>query len=179
MTSSHPNERKEAPALPPGLQARLQQAGIRRTLATRALLGLFLARPQALLGHAQAMNGLLARGVAADRVTVYRLLDRLAACGVLRRQGDAQARSWRYRLAPPDTEVAVACFECSDCSQQIAMPQAVLDAMPWADAVRQGAAAQGHQVAGWALCLRGRCAACVERSASAGAGWEGGGVASA
>jgi Fur family ferric uptake transcriptional regulator len=31
-----------------------------------------------------------------NRVTLYRLLDRLAACGVLQRHADDGARTWRF-----------------------------------------------------------------------------------
>jgi Fur family transcriptional regulator, ferric uptake regulator len=74
---------------------------LRRTLATRAVLGLFLANPQGTLSHAQALASLQARGLDINRVTLYRLLDRLAACGVLQRHADDGARTWRYGLADP------------------------------------------------------------------------------
>ena len=94
-----PRHTKEPVAVPPHIQTRLEAAGLRRTLATRAVLGLFLAQPQGGLSHAQVQNALTARGLDVNRVTLYRLLDRLAACGLLTRQSDDVARTWRYRLA--------------------------------------------------------------------------------
>ena len=46
---------KDAATVPPEIQTRLEAAGLRRTLATRAVLGLFLANPQGTLSHAQAL----------------------------------------------------------------------------------------------------------------------------
>ena len=86
---------KETAAVPPEIQTRLEAAGLRRTLATRAVLGLFLANPQGTLSHAQALASLQTRGLEINRVTLYRLLDRLATCGVLA----APCRRWRPHLA--------------------------------------------------------------------------------
>ena len=54
---------KESVLVPPEIQTRLEAAGLRRTLATRAVLGLFLANPQGTLSHAQALVSLTARGL--------------------------------------------------------------------------------------------------------------------
>ncbi|RZI99050.1 MAG: hypothetical protein EOP39_25715, partial [Rubrivivax sp.] len=89
---------REFNGVPPEVQSRLEGAGLRRTLATRAVLGLFLGRPRSRLTHAQAQGALAARGLDLHRVTLYRLLDRLAACGVLQREADEQ-RNWRFSLA--------------------------------------------------------------------------------
>ena len=93
---------REPVTVPVELRARLERAGLRRTLATRAALGLFLNHPQGMFSHAQALSALQARGLDINRVTLYRLLDRLAACGVLQRHADDDARTWRYSLADLD-----------------------------------------------------------------------------
>ncbi|MBW8316141.1 MAG: Fur family transcriptional regulator, partial [Hydrogenophaga sp.] len=108
---------KEAALVPAEIQARLERAGLRRTLATRAVLGLFLANPQGTLSHAQALASLTARGLDINRVTLYRLLDRLAACGVLQRHANDDARTWRYGLADTDEGLAPR-FECDACHRQ-------------------------------------------------------------
>lgn len=73
-------------------------AGMRATKATRALAALYRARPEAALSPAEVQAALVQAGVAVNRVTVYRLLDRCAAAGLLHRQIDS-ARVTRYHLA--------------------------------------------------------------------------------
>ena len=109
---------KEPVTVPAEIQTRLEAAGLRRTLATRAVLGLFLANPQGTLSHAQALASLQTRGLDINRVTLYRLLERLAACGVLQRQTDDDARTWRFRLADRDDDGAAPRFECDACHRQ-------------------------------------------------------------
>jgi len=92
-------------------------AGMRSTRATRAVLAMWESRADALLSEADVEAALHAQGVQVNRVTVYRLLDRLAAAGVLRRSVDA-ARVARYgRSVPGATRQADAAahFECADC----------------------------------------------------------------
>lgn len=90
---------------------------MRATRATRAVLALWEQRCDALLSQAEVEAALHGQGVPVNRVTVYRLLDRLAATGVLRRSVDA-ARVARYARAAQgaarDTGAA-AHFECADC----------------------------------------------------------------
>src|SRR3990167_3908484 len=62
--------------------------GLRAPRATRALAALYQAQPQAALSEAEVEAALDAAGVAVNRVTVYRMLDRFAAAGVLHRQID-------------------------------------------------------------------------------------------
>ena len=114
---------KEPVAVPPEIQTRLEAAGLRRTLATRAVLGLFLANPQGTLSHAQALTSLQARGLEINRVTLYRLLDRLAACGVLHRHADDGARTWRDGLADA-SEGSVPRYECDAGPRPVRRPEA-------------------------------------------------------
>jgi len=90
---------------------------MRSTRATRAVLAMWESRADALLSEADVEAALHAQGVEVNRVTVYRLLDRLAAAGVLRRSVDA-ARVARYGRSVPGAgrqADAAAHFECADC----------------------------------------------------------------
>lgn len=90
---------------------------MRSTRATRAVLAMWESRADALLSEADVEADLHAQGVQVNRVTVYRLLDRLAAAGVLRRSVDA-ARVARYSRSVPGAARqadAAAHFECADC----------------------------------------------------------------
>ncbi|MEY3510678.1 MAG: hypothetical protein RI914_1277 [Pseudomonadota bacterium] len=112
------NKSKPSSELPQAIQAQMEAAGMRRTLLTRAVLGIFLTQSEVDLSHSQAMNLLRARGLTTDRVTLYRLLDRLAACGVLTRRSDTDARVWRYRLAPLSDVPQGPLFECDGCQRR-------------------------------------------------------------
>ena len=152
--------------MPADIQSRLESAGLRRTLATRAVLGLFLARPSASLSHAQALAVLTARGLDINRVTLYRLLDRLAGCGVLQRHTDDQ-RTWRFQLVPAqgpgvsDPE-AVPRFECDACHRRIPLLGPDASTRTATQDLMQALARLGHAGARVDLAVHGTCASCVE-----------------
>jgi len=157
---------QEAVSVPAELQARLERAGLRRTLATRAVLGLFLANPQGTLSHAQTLASLQARGLDLNRVTLYRLLDRLAACGVLQRHADDGARTWRYGLA--DTEEGLAPrFECDACHRQFRLTEASAPTRAVASDLLRTLASLGHQGQRVDLSIHGTCARCVPQEPAA------------
>lgn len=157
---------REPVTVPPEVQARLERAGLRRTLATRAVLGLFLANPQGTLSHAQALASLTARGLAINRVTLYRLLDRLATCGVLQRHADDGARTWRYGLADTDNGMAPR-FECDACHRQFRLTEASLSTRAVASDLLQTLANLGHQGQRVDLSIHGTCASCVPQEPGA------------
>ena len=163
MSSRQP---RETASVPPHIQTRLEAAGLRRTLATRAVLGLFLARPPGGLTHAQALNALTARGLDINRVTLYRLLDRLAGCGVLQRHTDDQARTWRFNLAPPGTDAAeegaTPRFECDACHRQFRLTDASEPTRAIAQDLLDTLARLGHHGARVDVSVHGTCAGCVE-----------------
>ena len=70
-----PSDSPEATTVPPEIQARLAQAGLRRTLATRAVIGLFLARPAQGLTHAQVLAALASRDAFQRRLHEARYAD--------------------------------------------------------------------------------------------------------
>lgn len=155
--------------VPAAIQSRLEAAGLRRTLATRAVLGLFLAQPLGGLTHAQALNALTARGLDINRVTLYRLLDRLAACGVLQRHTDDQARTWRFSLAPleaaSEVQGALPRFECGACHRQFRVEQASEPTTLMTRELLNALARLGHQGARVDVSVHGTCADCLEAAA--------------
>lgn len=151
---------RDAIVVPTEVQARLERAGLRRTLATRAVLGLFLAQPQGTLSHAQALASLQARGLAVNRVTLYRLLDRLAACGVLQRHADDGARTWRYGLADAEEGLSPR-FECDACHRRFRLTEASEPTRVVATDLLRTLARLGHQGTRVDLSVHGTCASCV------------------
>lgn len=159
---------KEPVSVPAEIQSRLEGAGLRRTLATRAVLGLFLARPVGGLTHAQSLAALNARGLDINRVTLYRLLDRLASCGVLQRQSDDQ-RTWRFSLAPLSTDAAPKVaprFECDACHRQFPLLEASEPTRTATHHLFQALAQMGHAGTRVDLAVHGTCASCVEPGAA-------------
>jgi Fur family ferric uptake transcriptional regulator len=160
----------ETDTVPDHVQARLDAAGLRRTLATRAVLGVFLTRAGQGLSHAQVLQALHQRGHGPDRVTLYRLLDRLAACGVLARHSDDR-RTWRFTLNGAEGPVRVAepqpRFACRQCGQE-----RLLDGVPaagrgWLRELRRTLAQQGVAVERVELALHGVCAPCAQAEGAA------------
>ncbi|MDP1896063.1 MAG: Fur family transcriptional regulator [Hydrogenophaga sp.] len=157
---------KESAAVPAEMQVLLEQAGLRRTLATRAVLGLFLASPQGSITHAQAQQSLTARGLDINRVTLYRLLDRLAACGVLQRHADDGARTWRFSLADAPQDGVVPRFECDACHRQFRLTEASEPTRAVATDLFRTLASLGHQGQRVDLSIHGTCAGCIPAAPS-------------
>ncbi|MDP3888115.1 Fur family transcriptional regulator [Hydrogenophaga sp.] len=157
---------KEPALVPAEIQARLERAGLRRTLATRAVLGLFLANPQGTLSHAQALASLTARGLDINRVTLYRLLDRLAACGALQRHANDDARTWRCALADTDEGMAPR-FECDACHRQFRLTEASEPTRAVATDLFRTLARLGHQGQRVDLSIHGTCASCLPQEPAA------------
>ena len=134
--------------------------GLRSTRATRALLALFASRPDAALAEAEVEAALTQAGVVVNRVTVYRLLERLTTAGLLRRQVDAH-RVARFALAAAPEEGAAPRFECDDCHRQFRLSQ---DSKRMQSALRQmlkALACAGHESLAVDIAVRGRCAGCA------------------
>ena len=158
--------------------------GLRRTQASRRVLGWLLAHPETSYTHAQLQAALQSQDhgdaepnealipAAAqaqlpdhplDRVTLYRLVDRLTLAGLLLCRVDAQ-RVRRYQAMPASVHAAPH-FECQSCHQD----------SPLADALRGNAqdlerAAQtaldtlkalGYQGLHTDFAVRGVCATCA------------------
>lgn len=148
------------PALPPGL---------RSTRATRATLALLTQQPGIALSEAEVEAALMRAGVAVNRVTVYRLLDRLAGAGLLRRQVDAQ-RVARYALAHEEVPGdGLPRFECDDCHRQFRLSEGSERLQNATRQMLKALASAGHEDLAVDIAVRGRCAGCAHPAEGAGA----------
>lgn len=158
------------------LDAWLAHAGLRRTKATRAVLQMFVADVSWSATHADVEAAVLAQGLDANRVTLYRLLDRLVVAGLLVRHADDAARTWRYGLAPglvngtanADGQV-VPRFECDACHRQFRLTEASPPTQAVADQLLKTLASLGHQGQRVDLSIHGTCNVCVDPAPVSGA----------
>ena len=96
------------------IDALLLAHGLRRTAAARQVLGWLLAHPDTSYTHAQLQAALSGDGeLALDRVTLYRLVDRLTQVSLLLCRVDAN-RVRRYQAMPASVQ-AMPHFECQTC----------------------------------------------------------------
>lgn len=143
----------------------LAQAGLRRTKATRAVLQLFVADGSWSATHADVEAALQAQGLDVNRVTLYRLLDRLASTGLLSRHADDTARTWRYALpaeAIGTDQSVVPRFECDACHRQFRLTQASPPTQAVADELLKALATLGHHGQRVDLSIHGTCNVCVD-----------------
>ena len=136
-------------------------AGMRATRATKALLALIDASPEQLWSAADVQARLDKMGVQVNRVTTYRLLDRLASAGRLVKSVDAE-RLTRYGLKS-DLQALHLRYECTDCHEVQELDDAGQGAQQMAQAMAhywQQLQGQGLQPAQSELRLQGLCAAC-------------------
>jgi Fur family ferric uptake transcriptional regulator len=158
------------------LDSRLTQAGLRRTRATRLVLGVLTRDPAWSPTHAEIETVLAQTGDALNRVTLYRLLDRLVSVGVLQRHVDESARTWRYRWSTPwppashpstpelgpDPCAVVPRFECDACHRQFRLTEASPSSQVVAEQLLQTLANLGHHGERVDVAIHGTCAVCVE-----------------
>jgi Fur family transcriptional regulator, ferric uptake regulator len=160
------------PPVPDPIDALLQAHGLRRTGAARRVLGWLLAHPDTSYTHAQLQAALQAAGeqdgadsggVALDRVTLYRLVDRLTQVGLLLCRVDAN-RVRRYQAMPVSVQ-ALPHFECQSCHRdqplQGALQGNALDLEVAAQSALQALKALGYQGLSLDLAVRGVCVDCV------------------
>jgi Fur family transcriptional regulator, ferric uptake regulator len=145
-------------------QALLVQAGLRRTRATVSVVTLFLQDPAWSPTHADIDQALEGMGVQVNRVTLYRLLERLAQAGLLERHPDADARGWRFFLADPATGSATPRFECDACHRQFRVTAASRATRAATERLLRTLATLGHQGARVDLSIHGTCAGCAAPS---------------
>lgn len=163
-----------APAAAPNLSAAFSAssalplpAGLRSTQATRALLAFFQSYPQAALSGAEVEATLGLAGVVVNRVTVYRLLERLTGAGLLRRHVDAQ-RVARFSLAAAPDEEAAPRFECDDCHRQFRLSKSSGRLQSALRQMLQALTSAGHENLAVDIAVHGRCAGCAHLQAPAG-----------
>lgn len=136
---------------------------MRATRATRALAALYEARPDAALSESEVEVALTTAGAPVNKVTVYRMLDRFAAAGLLHKQVDA-ARVTRYARAPQGGEGAAPRFECDDCHRQFRLSEGSAKVQTALKQVLQALATAGHESLAVDIAVRGRCAGCAHPS---------------
>jgi Fur family ferric uptake transcriptional regulator len=166
-TASMPNP-KLLPAEDP-IDVLLSAHGLRRTAAARRVLGWLLAHPDTSYTHAQLQTALQsgeadgADSAALDRVTLYRLIDRLTQVGLLLCRVDAQ-RVRRYQAMPASVH-ALPHFECQSCHRDSPLVGTLqgnaMDLEVAAQSALQALKALGYQGLSLDLAVRGVCADCV------------------
>jgi Fur family transcriptional regulator, ferric uptake regulator len=150
------------------IDALLSAHGLRRTAAARQVLGWLLAHPDTSYTHAQ-LQAALADGTAPklDRVTLYRLIDRLTQVGLLLCRVDSQ-RVRRYQAMPASVH-AIAHFECQSCHRDSPLSGVlranVQDLERAAQTALQALQALGYQGLTLDFAVRGVCVNCANGSA--------------
>ena len=123
--------------------------------------------------HAEIEAVLTQESEAPNRVTLYRLLDRLVAVGVLQRHTDGAGRVWRYQwvaeqsLRRSDPSDVVPRVECNACHRQFHLTDASQPTQAVAEQLLHTLAQLGHHGERVDLSIHGMCAVCVEPPSSA------------
>lgn len=155
------------PTLDP-ISALLSAHGLRRTNAARLVLGWLLAHPDTSYTHAQLQAALqgdstLAHGVSLDRVTLYRLIDRLTQVGLLLCRVDVN-RVRRYQAMPASVH-AMPHFECQSCHRDSPLGDALrantVDLERAAQTALDALKALGYHGMSMDFAVRGVCADCA------------------
>ena len=162
------------------IDALLAAHGLRRTVAARLVLGWLLAHPDTSYTHAQLQSALGDASAAAmasatatalapapahalDRVTLYRLIDRLTQVGLLLCRVDSQ-RVRRYQAMPASVH-AIPHFECQSCHRDSPLSAALKASADDLDRAAQTAlaalSALGYQGMSMDFAVRGVCADCA------------------
>jgi Fur family transcriptional regulator, ferric uptake regulator len=155
------------------IDALLTAHSLRRTSAARLVLGWLLAHPDTSYTHAQLQAALVSGSAEAlDRVTLYRLIDRLTQVGLLLCRVDA-SRTRRYQAMPAEIH-AIPHFECQSCHRDSPLSGALSGALQ-ANAIDLERAAQtalealkalGYQGMSMDFAVRGVCADCASGAAA-------------
>lgn len=146
------------------IDALLSAHGLRRTAAARLVLGWLLAHPDTSYTHAQLQAALSGDSAdALDRVTLYRLIDRLTLAGLLLCRVDA-SRVRRYQAMPASVH-AMPHFECQSCHRDSPLSGALkanaLDLDRAAQTAIEALKALGYQGMSLDFAVRGVCVDCA------------------
>lgn len=152
------------------IDALLSAHGLRRTAAARLVLGWLLAHPDTSYTHAQLQEALQGdESVRMDRVTLYRLIDRLTQVGLLLCRVDAK-RVRRYQAMPASVH-AIPHFECQSCHRESPLAGALRanakDLERAAETAIEALRALGYTGLVADFAVRGVCAECATGSAEA------------
>jgi Fur family ferric uptake transcriptional regulator len=165
-STEQPSAAADQPFADP-IDALLSAHGLRRTAAGRLVLGWLLSHPDTSFTHAQLQAALqgdsaLASGVVLDRVTLYRLIDRLTQVGLLLCRVDT-SRVRRYQAMPHSVH-AMPHFECQSCHRDSSLAGALhgnaQDLERAAETALQTLKALGYQGLSIDFAVRGVCADC-------------------
>ena len=155
------------------IDALLSAHGLRRTSAARLVLGWLLAHPETSYTHAQLQAALSDDRATVDagrldRVTLYRLIDRLTQVGLLLCRVDSQ-RVRRYQAMPPSVQT-MPHFECQSCHKDSPLSGALKgnahDLERAAQTALEALQALGYQGMSLDFAVRGVCADCAAPAAS-------------
>jgi Fur family transcriptional regulator, ferric uptake regulator len=146
------------------VDALLSAHGLRRTQAARVVLAWLLANPDTSYTHAQLQLATQDdHALALDRVTLYRLIDRLTQVGLLLCRVDAN-RVRRYQAMPASVQ-ALPHFECQTCHRDQPFTSALQsntnDLEKAAQTALQALKALGYQGLSMDFAVRGVCADCA------------------
>ena len=142
----------------------LSAHGLRRTQAARLVLGWLLAHPEISYTHAQLQAALgTASNPALDRVTLYRLIDRLTQVGLLLCRVDS-SRVRRYQAMPSSVH-AIPHFECQSCHRDSplagALQASANDLERAAQSALEALKVLGYQGMSLDFAVRGVCIDCA------------------
>ena len=155
------------------IDALLSAYGLRRTSAARLVLGWLLAHPDTSYTHAQLQAALSDDRATVDagrldRVTLYRLIDRLTQVGLLLCRVDSQ-RVRRYQAMPPSVQT-MPHFECQSCHKDSPLSGALKanahDLERAAQTALEALQALGYQGMSLDFAVRGVCADCAAPAVS-------------
>ena len=175
MATTDPIASLSAPLAADPIDALLSAHGLRRTAAARLVLGWLLAHPDTSYTHAQLQSALgdanastAGLAPALDRVTLYRLIDRLTQVGLLLCRVDNQ-RVRRYQAMPTSVH-AIPHFECQSCHRDSPLSGALKASAADLDRAAQTAlealAALGYQGMSMDFAVRGVCVDCATGNAA-------------
>ena len=156
------------------IDALLSAHGLRRTSAARQVLGWLLAHADTSYTHAQLQSALqgehaLDQGISLDRVTLYRLIDRLTQVGLLLCWVDTN-RVRRYQAMPASVH-AIPHFECQSCHRDSPLASALKasaqDLERAAQTAIEALTVLGYQGMSLDFAVRGVCIDCATGTESA------------
>lgn len=138
--------------------------GLRRTYASKLVLGWFLAHPDTSYTHSQLLAVLAEdQHEQMDKVTLYRLVDRLAQVGLLLCRVDSN-RTRRFQAMPASVH-AIPHFECQSCHSDKPLAGALKASAQDLERAAQSALktlqALGYQGYSMDFAVRGVCVDCA------------------